>query len=89
MGTVESDSSTSAPPVVSALDGDTIDVLHNQRPVRIRLNGIDCPEKGQAYGNNASTPLGPYGSPIGNQDQTCVLWVLAYRSSAHNRVPIL
>ena len=39
--------------VVSILDGDTIEVLHNQHPERIRLNGIDCPEKGQAYGNNA------------------------------------
>ncbi|MEO6307506.1 MAG: thermonuclease family protein [Nitrospiraceae bacterium] len=39
--------------VVSVLDGDTLEVLHNQRPERIRLNGIDCPEKGQAYGNNA------------------------------------
>jgi len=40
-------------PVVSVLDGDTLEVLHNQHPARIRLSGIDCPEKGQAYGNNA------------------------------------
>src|SRR6267143_148297 len=39
--------------VVSVLDGDTIEVLHNDRPERIRLSGIDCPEKGQAYGNRA------------------------------------
>ena len=30
-------------PVVSVLDGDTIKVLHNQHPERIRLSGIDCP----------------------------------------------
>ena len=40
-------------PVVRVLDGDTIEVLHNQRPERIRLSGIDCPEKGQAYGQKA------------------------------------
>ena len=40
-------------PVVSVLDGDTIGVLHNQHPERIRLSGIDCPEKGQAYGKRA------------------------------------
>ena len=28
--------------VVSVLDGDTIEVLHDQRPERIRLYGIDC-----------------------------------------------
>ena len=39
--------------VVSVLDGDTIEVLHNNRAERIRLNGIDCPEKGQAYGKRA------------------------------------
>jgi micrococcal nuclease len=40
-------------PVVSILDGDTIEVLHNQHPEHIRLLGIDCPEKGQAYGKRA------------------------------------
>jgi endonuclease YncB( thermonuclease family) len=39
--------------VVRVLDGDTIEVLHNTRAERIRLNGIDCPEKGQAYGKQA------------------------------------
>ena len=42
-------------PVVSVLDGDTIEVLHNRHPERIRLNGIDCPETapfrpGNGYG---------------------------------------
>lgn len=44
---------SSTSPVVSILDGDTIDVLHNNKAERIRLHGIDCPEKGQAYGNKA------------------------------------
>ena len=39
--------------VVSVLDGDTVEVLHNNKAERIRLNGIDCPEKGQAYGKRA------------------------------------
>ena len=39
--------------VTRILDGDTLEVLHNQHPERIRLNGIDCPEKGQAYGKRA------------------------------------
>jgi endonuclease YncB( thermonuclease family) len=29
--------------VVSVLDGDTIEVLHNNHSERIRFNGIDCP----------------------------------------------
>jgi endonuclease YncB( thermonuclease family) len=45
--------------VVSVLDGDTIEVLHNTRAERIRLSGIDCPEKGQAYGNNAKHAASP------------------------------
>ena len=39
--------------VVSVLDGDTLEVLHHHHPERIRLSGIDCPEKGQAYGQKA------------------------------------
>ena len=39
--------------VVRVLDGDTIEVLHNNRAERIRLSGIDCPEKSQAYGQKA------------------------------------
>ena len=33
-------------PVVSVLDGATVEVLPNTRPKRIRLSGIDCSEKG-------------------------------------------
>jgi len=35
------------------LDGDTFVVLHINRAERSRLNGIDCPEKDQAYGKRA------------------------------------
>jgi micrococcal nuclease len=34
--------------IVAVLEGDTIEVLHSNRPERIRLSGIDCSEKGQA-----------------------------------------
>jgi micrococcal nuclease len=43
--------------VISILDGDTIEVLHNKRAERIRLSGIDCPEKGQAYGHKAKNAV--------------------------------
>lgn len=39
--------------VVSIVDGDTIDVTHDGKIERIRLNGIDAPEKGQDYGPQA------------------------------------
>ena len=39
--------------IVGVLDGDTLEVLHNTHPERVRLSGIDCPEKGQAFGNRA------------------------------------
>lgn len=39
--------------VVSIQDGDTITVLQGSSTYRIRLQGIDCPEKGQAFGNVA------------------------------------
>jgi micrococcal nuclease len=38
--------------VVSILDGDTIEV-HHTHPERVHLRGIDCPEKGQGFGNRA------------------------------------
>jgi micrococcal nuclease len=39
--------------VVSVSDGDTITVMHLGRGGKVRLYGIDCPEKGQAFGNRA------------------------------------
>ena len=45
--------------VVSIIDGDTLEVLHNRHPERIRLSGIDCPEKGQAYGKRAKETILP------------------------------
>jgi len=39
--------------VVGVSDGDTITVLHNGKGERIRLHGIDSPEKRQAFGNRA------------------------------------
>lgn len=40
--------------VVGVAGGDTITVLRGKEQVRIRLYGIDTPEKGQASGNKAS-----------------------------------
>ena len=40
--------------VVGVLDGDTLEVLNGHHAERIRLSGIDCPEKGQAYGQKAT-----------------------------------
>jgi micrococcal nuclease len=39
--------------VVGVADGDTISVLRNGRSVRVRLEGIDCPEKGQDFSQRA------------------------------------
>lgn len=39
--------------VVRVMDGDTIEILHNSKPERVRLNGIDCPENGQAHAKRA------------------------------------
>ena len=40
--------------VVAVKDGDTIEVLRDgTNAVRIRLSGIDCPEKAQAFGQRA------------------------------------
>ncbi len=39
--------------VISVSEGDAITVRHERRMVRIRLRGVDCPEKGQPYFNEA------------------------------------
>lgn len=44
--------------VIRIIDGDTIEILNdNDIPVRVRLWGIDAPEKKQAYGSKATTYL--------------------------------
>ncbi len=40
--------------VIGVVDGDTIEVLRNERRERIELHGIDCPERGQPYGKRAA-----------------------------------
>jgi len=39
--------------VVAVPDGDTVDVMHEGKAVRVRLAGIDCPEKRQPFGKRA------------------------------------
>jgi endonuclease YncB( thermonuclease family) len=39
--------------VVSIADGDTITVLRGREQIRVRLHGIDCPERQQAFGTRA------------------------------------
>ncbi|MCB9729977.1 MAG: thermonuclease family protein [Deltaproteobacteria bacterium] len=39
---------------VRVVDGDTLDVLWHQRTVRIRLVGVDAPERRQAFGKRAT-----------------------------------
>jgi micrococcal nuclease len=43
--------------VIGIMDGDTFDLLNGTEKVRVRLEGIDSPEKGQPFGNNAKKAL--------------------------------
>lgn len=43
--------------VVGIMDGDTIDVLVDRQPVRVRLAQIDAPEKRQAFGTRSRQAL--------------------------------
>lgn len=40
--------------VIAVFDGDTVEVLHEKKAIRIRLHGIDCPEKDQSSGKQAT-----------------------------------
>jgi len=45
--------------VIRILDGDTMEVLYLNKPIKVRLAHIDCPEKrgSQPFGNNAKKAL--------------------------------
>jgi len=53
--------------VVGVADGDTITVLHNGKGEKIRLYGIDTPERRQAFGKRAKqfTSSMVYGKTVG------------------------
>ena len=40
--------------VVRVIDGDTLEVLRDRKSLKIRLQGIDCPERQQAFGTEAT-----------------------------------
>jgi micrococcal nuclease len=45
-------------PVISIADGDTITILSPaKKQIKIRFAGIDCPERGQPWGRNATEAL--------------------------------
>jgi endonuclease YncB( thermonuclease family) len=52
--------------VVGVSDGDTLQVMHAGQAVKVRLHGIDCPEKAQAYGQRARqfTSEHVFGKPV-------------------------
>ena len=52
--------------VIKVVDGDTIHVLVDQTPIRVRLLDIDAPERGQAYANRARQALADmvFGQPV-------------------------
>lgn len=54
-------------PVVGVIDGDTIDVLVNHQTRRVRLWGVDTPEKKQDFGMRAKqfTSSLAYGKTVG------------------------
>ena len=50
---ISSQADTFTGKVVGVSDGDTISVMREGRAVKVRLHGIDCPEKKQPYGTRA------------------------------------
>jgi len=53
--------------VARVVDGDTIELSHAGGRDRVRLYGVDCPERGQPYGSEAAAftrRLAPVGGPV-------------------------
>jgi endonuclease YncB( thermonuclease family) len=43
--------------VTKIVDGDTIDVQLSSGPIRVRLHGVDTPERGQPWGKESTGAL--------------------------------
>lgn len=43
--------------VISVFDGDTVTVLHNKKRIKVRLEGIDAPERAQNFGSKSKSAL--------------------------------
>ena|SRR5690606_14320688 len=43
--------------VTTVVDGNTVEIVTNDGPMKVLLYGIDCPELGQAYGREAKARL--------------------------------
>ena len=46
--------------IIHVVDGDTCDIRMGNENIRIRMKGIDTPERGQPFGNNATKALKKY-----------------------------
>lgn len=55
---IAADAKTVTGKVVSITDGDTLTVLADRQQIKVRLEGIDAPEKGQPFGDKARQELG-------------------------------
>lgn len=44
-------------PITSVVDGDTFTVLHGRQQIRVRLDGIDAPEKSQPFSERSREQL--------------------------------
>jgi endonuclease YncB( thermonuclease family) len=53
----ESSAETMTGMVVGVADGDTVTVLVERREVKIRIGGIDAPEKKQAFGQRSKQSM--------------------------------